>query len=280
MTGLSLLLLPFMLRAATGLIVASLALSPVGVAALALNLAGLRFTLMHLGLLGAAAGLAGGVDPFLAGMTFIAGGSLLFGPVADWVKLDVGQTSSLFMTGSLAAAFLLLYKADVPAMEAFSIFTGSILTLTPRDLAVLSLFGAGVLAVLGLWYWELNLMLFDQELAAALGVRASAFRYAVLALLGLAIGACLKLVGALMVDALLMLPAMAALPLARNLKHALVLSSFFGLISSTLGIVASLQWDLPISASVAMAGVLVLAASQGVRSIWRLRSSSAARTSA
>jgi zinc transport system permease protein len=267
MSRLELLALPFMQKASISLLVASASLSLLGIVVVVLNMAALRFALMHLGLLGATVGLTTGLDPLMSGMAFITGGSLLLGPVSDRVKLDVAMTSALFMTGSLAASFLLLYKANIPAMDAFSIFTGSILMLTVRDTLIAVALGLGVVLVMLLWYWEINLVLYNRDLAAALGVNTSAVYYSLLVLLGLAIGVAMRLVGALMVDAIIIIPALAALPNARSLKQAMLLTSAFGVVQSMLGILAAVLWDLPISATVAMVGVLLLVVSQALNNL-------------
>jgi zinc transport system permease protein len=271
MSYLEVLALPFMQKAAISLLVASASLSLLGIVVVVLNMAALRFALMHLGLLGATAGLTTGLDPLMCGMAAIAGGSLLLGPVSDRVKVDVAMTSALFMTGSLAVSFLLLYKANIPAMDAFSIFTGSILMLTTRDVLTTVGLGLGVVLVMCFWYWEVNLVLYNRDLAAALGVNTTALYYALLVLLGLAIGVAMRLVGALMVDAIVILPAMAALPRSRSLRQAMMLTSGFGVLQSTLGLLAAVVWDLPISATVTLVGVLVLLGTQLCRAVPRLR---------
>ena len=262
MERLSLFALPFMQRATVSLLFASATLSLLGIVVVVFNLAALRFALMHLGLLGATTALIGGLDPLVCAMISITGGSLLFGPVSDRAKLDVGMTSALFMTGSLAVSFLLLYKANIPAMDAFSIFTGSILMLTHRDVMITIALGLLVVLVMSIWYWEVNLVLYNKQLAAALGVRTGLVHYSLLVLLGLAIGVAMRIVGALMVDAIVLLPATAAIPRSRSLKQAIVRTALFGVLQSAIGLVTAVVWDLPISATVTLVGVLLLAGSQ------------------
>lgn len=262
---LALFSMPFMVKASLSLIAASTMLSLLGVVVVVLNLSALRFALMHMGLLGATAGMVAGISPLAGGMTSITVGSLLFGPLAKRVKLDLSIVTALFMTGSLAVSFLLLYKAGVPAMDAFSIFTGSILMLSTADVLTSFALGLCVVCVFVAFYWEINLVLYDPELAAALGVKADLVYYSLLVMLGLSIGIAMRLVGALMVDAILVLPAMAALPRARSLKHALVLTSVYGGITSVLGLLAAVTWDLPISATVAATGVAVVIVQRSTR---------------
>ncbi|NLN19241.1 MAG: metal ABC transporter permease [Firmicutes bacterium] len=269
MSQFSVLTLPFMQRAVVALVFSSMTLSLLGIVVLVFNLAAVRFALMHMGLLGATVGLATGTDPTMAGLAAITGGAFLLGPVSDRTRLDTGAASAFFMTGSLAIAFILLYKANIPAMDAFSVFTGSVLMLTPTDMWTLLLLGTCVVLAMVIWYWEINLVLYNRDLAAALGVNTRLIYYVLLVFLGLAIGIAMKLVGALMVDAIVLLPAMVALPLSRSLRQALLLTSLIGGASSMVGIAASLTWDWPISASVTIAGVLAVFVGQMVQYVIR-----------
>lgn len=265
MSKLELLFMPFMQRAVIGLIFASMTLSLLGIVILVLNLTTIRFSLMHLGLLGATVGIVSGVDALLSGLIAISAGSVLFGPVSDRTRLDVGPVSALFMTGSLALTFLLLHKANIPAIEAFSIFTGSILALTAQDLGITLALGVAIVFIMIVWYWEINLILADRELAEISGVRATSIYYMLIALTGLAIGVSIRLIGALMVDAIMLLPAMIAMPLARSLKGMMVFTSLFGVLISVSGLIAAVWLDLPVSVSVALAGVITLGITQLIR---------------
>ena len=128
-------------------IVAGGTFSLLGTVVVTLNLTTIRFALMHMALLGAACSLALNQQPVVGAVVAIVVGSLLLGPLSDRMKMDAGLTSALFMTGSIAAAFILFYRARVPAMEAFGLFTGSILAMTETETWVILIVGTVVLAV-------------------------------------------------------------------------------------------------------------------------------------
>ena len=88
-------------------------------------------------------------------------------------------------------------------------------------------------------------MLYNRDLARALGVPADAVYYVLLGLVGLAMALAIRLVGALLVDALILLPAMAALPLARSLGQALGLAALFGFFTSLGGWARAWPWTCP-----------------------------------
>jgi ABC-type Mn2+/Zn2+ transport system permease subunit len=110
-------------------------------------------------------------------------------------------------------------------------------------------------------YREIQLVLLNRDLAQVLGVPVDAIMTGMFVLLGIGIATALRLVGALLVDAIILLPAMAALRFARNFGMALVLSSLFGLTTTIGGFLVALFFDLPVGASAAMVSTLLLAIS-------------------
>jgi len=250
--------LPFMRRAVVALVLAGVTFPVLGVLIVNLNLQVIRCALMHVGLFGGAVALVAGADPLLGGLGGVALASFLLGPIGDRSKANVSAAAGLIMTGSLALSFVVFYKTGVPAMEAFNLFAGSVLMLQRRDLVLTSVLALIIILVVVRWYRDIQVILFDQSLAEALGVPEKAIRYTLLTLVGLAIAVAMRLVGALLVDALFLLPAMAALRVGKNLREAFLWSSLLGLVTAVGGTAVSVGVDLPIGASVATAGVVVV----------------------
>lgn len=250
--------IPIIQRAVLTLLAAGTTFSLLGVFIITLDLTVIRFALLHVGLFGAAVAAVVGWDPLLGGIAAIVAAAVLLGPVGDRFKLTPSSVSAFFMTGSLAGAFILFYKAGIPTMEIFSLFAGSVLTVRPLEAWGTAALGLAICLVLVIAYRELQAVLYNRDLATALGVPTQAVYYGMLGMIGIAIALAIRLVGALLVDALILLPAMVALPLARSLGQALVLAGFFGLLTSLAGVTASLAFDWPIGASVGLAGVCLL----------------------
>lgn len=263
--------IPLIQRAVITLIVAGATFSLFGVFIVTQGLTAIRFSLLHVGLLGSAIAVAFGREPLAGGILAIVLVSLSLGPLSERFKLTPGAVSAFFMTGSLAAAFILFYEAGLPAMEIFSLFAGSVLTVRPIEAWSVAAVGMITVIAVTLLYRELQAVLYNRDFATALGIPTRAIYYGMLTMTGIAIAIAIRLVGALLVDALIILPAIAALPLARDLKQAFILSSLFGLLSSVGGVSASLAFDWPIGASVAIAGVVLLALMQGMIKPWLTR---------
>lgn len=249
---------PLFQKAFLGCLLAGVGLSPLGLVVLHLNLTTIRFALMHVALLGAAAAMVFGVSPQAGAMAGIVIASLLLGPAGDYIKVDTGITGAVFMTGSLGLAFLLFYKAGIPAMDAFALFTGNILALTNTDLWFIAGLTTVIIAVFSLFYREIQMVLYDPELAESLGVPVKMFRNGLLLLTGLAIGISIRIVGALLIDAAVLLPAIAAMTVSRSLKGTLILSGACGILAQVGGLAAAMVFDLPSGASITLSAVLIL----------------------
>ena len=83
--------------------------------------------------------------------------------------------------------------------------------------------------------------------------------YLIVFVLGITVAVSMRLIGALLVDALVLLPAIAARMIARSLKQMFLLSSLFGLISGVGGLFLSLAVDIPSSSAIILFASLIIA---------------------
>ena len=149
--------------------------------------------------------LAGGLVAALlvAGATARAQGS----SVSEDSAVGVFTVAAMAL-GVVALGFV---KTNV---DLFGLMFGNILTVAPVDLLILGAATAAVLAALAAFFRPLLLASVDEEGAQVAGVNTGAMRLLVLVLVGVAVVVALKVVGILLVSALLVLPGAAARPLA------------------------------------------------------------------
>lgn len=245
-------------RSAIGLLIGAVSLPVVGVFIVGLDIIAVRFAVMHVALLGIAVGMLTGLDPMLCGL--VACG-LAGAGVAPLARRPTGLPGAmgLLMTFAIAGALLVLSVSGVNATGAFALLWGSILATRTVDLVVL-----GVIAVVvhGL-FWrkrrELGLVLFDRELALCSGVNADRLVLVLLVVTAVAIGGAIRLTGALLVDALTLLPALGARNLGHALRSMVVWAIILGLLGNVLGFVLALAIDQPLGpVLVLVAGALTL----------------------
>ena len=252
---------PFMQHALIAVVFAGISFPMIGVFTISLNLIPLRFAMMHIALLGGAIGLFLKLDPLLMGLLFCALSSLALGPISERMKLGLGTLSGYFMTLTLALAFILIYKADIHILQAFNILWGNILSLTKWDLILVGGISLLILGMITLFFKEIQTVLYDREVALAVGIPDKAFYYLIVFVLGLSIAVSMRVIGALLVDAFILLPAMAANIVSRSLKQTFFFSSLFGLISGITGLYLSFLLDIPTSSAIILVASLIIALS-------------------
>ena len=259
MNFLQTLAFPFMQHAIIAVLFAGVAFPLIGVFILSLNLIPLRFAMMHVALLGGAVGLFLNIDPLLTGLLLCALSALALGPISERTRIGLGTVSGYFMTLTLALSFILFYRGNIHLIQAFSILWGNIFALTAWDLVIIGIVSLSLLSLILLFFKEIQAILYDRDVALAVGIPERALYYLIVFMLGLTIAVSMRMIGALLIDAFVLLPAMAASMLARSLKQSFVLSSLFGLVSGMSGLYLSFKFDIPASATIILVASLIIA---------------------
>jgi zinc transport system permease protein len=164
------------------------------------------------------------------------------------------------MVLTIGVAYAVVYRAGVPAKDTLAILWGNIFALTYVDMAVTGGFCLVSFVFVATFFQQLKAMLFDSEIAFTSGVNEALLQRAVLILIGVTVAFSLKLVGALLLDSLLLLPAIVATFFARSVRSLFVLAGVFGLAASLGGFLLALQVDIPASSAVTIVAALLFAA--------------------
>jgi zinc transport system permease protein len=250
---------PFMQHALIAVFFAGIAFPLVGVFIVSLNLIPLRFAMMHVALLGGAVGLFLNIDPMFMGLLLCAATAIALGPLSERTRIGLGTVSGYFMTVTLALSFIIFYKGNIHVIQAFSILWGNIFALTAWDLIIIVIVSLLVMGLIIFFFKEIQAVLYDRELALAVGIPEKGLYYVIVFMLGLTIAVSMRMIGALLVDAFVLLPAMAANIVSRSLKQTFILSACFGLISGLSGLYASFAFDLPASSCIILVAACITA---------------------
>ncbi|QFG22285.1 metal ABC transporter permease [Actinomadura sp. WMMB 499] len=240
----ALLGLPSVRLAVAALLLGSVALPVVGVFIIGLDIWPVRFAMMHVALLGSALGMLAGLDPLVCALVLCA---LTGGALAPLARAPAGLSGAmgLLMTLAIAAALLVLSMSGVNANGAFELLWGSILATRPGDVAVLGVLAVAVPALFWARRRDLALLLHDRELAVCSGVPVGPLTVVLLMVIAVAIAGAIRLTGALLVDALTLLPALAARRLGRSLTSMAAWAIGLGVAFNLGGFALALLFDLP-----------------------------------
>jgi zinc transport system permease protein len=212
----------------------------------------------HVAFAGVAAGYLLGISPVLSGIVFAILGAIAI----EWLRSRGGtlgdQALALVFYSGIALGVVMLSSAGRLDVNLFKFLFGSILTVTWADLWVVTALGAAALATIAILYRGLAGVVLDEEGSRVAGVRVGLLNMVVAVLAALTVGISMRIVGILLIAALMVLPVSAAQPLAWSLRSTLGLSMAIGLGSVLVGLTVSYYADLP------PGGTVVLVAASAV----------------
>jgi zinc transport system permease protein len=211
----------------------------------------------HVAFAGVAAGILLDVAPVLAALV-----AAVLGGVAIELLRSRGGTAGdqalalVFYTG-IALGVVLVSSAGALNVDLFQYLFGSILTVTRADLVLIATLGAVGLATVGLLYRALAGAVIDEEGARVAGVPIGALNVAVAALAAVTIALSMRVVGILLVAALMVLPVSAAGRIAWSMRSTFLLSMAIGLGSALAGVMISYYADLPPGGTIVLVAAAV-----------------------
>ena len=266
--------LTLLVTASLGAVLAGLSCSIVGVFVVRLNMASIGFCMSHAAFAGAAFGVLIEIDPLITAMLFASVAAIFLAPVANRAKLNTDVVIGIIFSLMIALAFIFLNLSPGEAASgaALRILWGSIFAISEYDVLYLAILSAVILGFVVLFYKEILALLFNKKLAEAAGVNTYAFMLVIVFMTGLAVSLSLKLVGGLLVYALIINPTSTAYQFFWDFKKIMIYSPVIGMLSCAAGFVFSLETDFPIGASIVIVSALALAVSIAVSPKRRLRS--------
>lgn len=250
---------PFFQRAAVATFCAGIACSVIGVLVVTMRISFLGVCMSHAAFAGALLGLVLGVSPAICAVILSLVAAGILGPLADRGDFSPDTAIGIVFSSALGVSFLLLSLIPGPKTEALALLWGSVLTVTPGNLYLLATVAVAASTMVGLFFKEIQTVVFNRELARSLGMPATAVFYGILVLSGLTTTASLNAIGGLLVFALIVNPAAAAYQLTYSLKRMFVISAALGVASGWLGLVLSWYLNLPTGALIIVASCALFA---------------------
>ena len=226
-------------------------------------------TFAHTALAGVGLGLLFNFSPILGAAGVAAIASLGIERIIEKSKLSNDAIQAIFLSGGLALAVLLTHLQDSSTIGFKAYLFGSLLTVTWTE--VLLLLGAlvGVSLILYKSYWPLLLISVNEPLAKAKGINTNFYKTLLSLLTALIVSLSLKIVGALLIGALIVLPVLTAAQFAKSFKQTLILSVFCSAIFVSSGLVLSYFLDVPSGSSIVLLSILCFIVSLLLRSVSR-----------
>jgi zinc transport system permease protein len=205
----------------------------------------------HISFGGIALGLFLGVNPLLTALIV----AILSVLAIDYMRRHGLAQSDSAIAVMLAVGFstglILISLAGGFNVDLFSYLFGSILTISTMDLVIITSLSLISIAVVGFFYKEMLSITFDEEASRLMGIPVDLFSTILNILVAVTIVLSIKVVGMILVAAILVIPGLTTLQLGINFKGTIIAAILVGIISIVVGVFTSALFN------VAASGVIV-----------------------
>lgn len=221
------------------------ALSPlIGIFLVARKYSMIVDTISHVSFAGIAIGLFAKINPFITALITTIIASLGIERLRIGKKIAGESALSLFLSGSLAVALILISLKKGFNANLFSYLFGSIVTVTQTDVMMISILAVIVGASLYILRKELIYTSFDEEVAHVSGVKTKKVNTIFILMTASTISLAIPIVGVLLTSALMIIPVLTALQFKKGFKQTLIYAEIASILSVLGGILLSFYLDL------------------------------------
>ncbi len=252
---------PYLLHAWLAGLAMTLATGPLGCFVVWRRLAYFGDTMAHASLLGVALALLSNLN--LPVSVFLVAGLLAVLVLAGTRdgRIESDTMLGILAHGTLALGLVVVALAAPTQLDLMRFLFGDILALSQADVVRIAGVSALVLAVI-IYYWrQLVMMTLHADIARVEGIAVTRLRFVLMILLAAIVASAIQLVGALLITALLIIPAAAARFWAHTPQHMAGLGVGVGMLSVSAGLVWAYQADLPAAPAIVVVTLILFSAS-------------------
>ncbi len=177
-------------------------------------------------------------------------------------KIKGDAAIAMISVGALALGYLLLNifsaSSNVSGDVCTTLFgSTSILTLSQTDVLLCVLLACVVLLVFILFYHKIFAVTFDEDFASATGTNAKAYNTLIAVVTAVVIVLAMNLVGALLISALIIFPALAAMRIFKNFFSVIISSAVIAVVCAVIGIFIAILYGTPVGSTIVAANIAV-----------------------
>ena len=205
-----------------------------------------------------------GINPVLGALFFTIASALGMGLVIKRTRLPEDTAIGILWAMGMALGIIFIGLAPGYAPDLFSYLFGNILTVPAFDLMLMLILDAVIIIIALLLYKEFLLLSFDEEFSTIAGVPTERLYLLLLCMIALTVVVLIRVVGIILVIALLTIPAALARQFTHSLKKMMLLSILAGAVFTFSGLWLSYLLDLASGATIILVGGIVLSISFGV----------------
>jgi zinc transport system permease protein len=222
-------------------------------------------TLSHASLAGIAIGVALNIDPLLTAALAAVFGALIIEGLRSRTSAGGESTLALVLSGSLALSVVVMSAVGSFNASILSYLFGGITTVSESE--VISILIASVLVTIFIIFAfeRLFLLSFDEEIASSQGLKTTFLNLSLALSTAIVVAVGMRVVGVLLIGALMVVPVLAAMQLGRGFKATTLAAMFISVLSVILGIITSYYLDLATGGTIVLFAVSAFLATSVVK---------------
>jgi zinc transport system permease protein len=213
----------------------------------------------HLAFAGVSAGLLLGVWPVAAALAVAVVGAVSIERLRARGRTSGDLVLALFFYSGIAAGVVLAGASGGLDASVLSYLFGSVLTVSVSDAWTVVGLGLAIVAIVAVIGRAVFAIVLDEEAARVAGLPVDALNTALAALAAVTIVAAMRVVGLLLVAALMVLPVATAQVVARSFRGTVVIAVSIGVIATVLGLAVARWWALPAGGTIVLVAAVAFA---------------------
>lgn len=198
------------------------------------------------------------INPIYVGMGFSVIGSVFVEQLRRLYRSYSEIAIPIIMSGGVGLGVVLISAADGFNVDIAGYLFGNILAVRVDELQAILLVASITLFILILFRKELFALSFDEENAVLTGVNRPLVNFLFIVIVALVIASAIRVVGILLVSALITLPVAAALQHTNSFRQTVLFSILYGELSVILGLVAAYTFDLASGGAIVLVSIVIL----------------------
>lgn len=242
----------FMQRAFIAAILVSVACGAVGTYVVIKRIVSLSGAISHAAFGGVGLGYFLGVNPVVAAIPFSIAAALSMGAVREKVNVSEDTAIGILWSVGMALGIIFINLRSGYAPDLFSYLFGSILTVGTTDLYIMLVLDVVILATVFVFRREFLAVSFDEEFSRVVGLHSTLINMLLLALIALSVVVLMKVVGIILLIALLAIPAAICKQYTYDLGKLMASSTVTGAVLTSLGLILSFTFNLSSGATIVL----------------------------
>jgi zinc transport system permease protein len=240
----------FLVRAVVVGVLVSLCASLLGVSLVLKRYSMIGDGLSHVGFGALAIATALNVAPLTVSVPVVIAAAFLLLRLSENSKIKGDAAIALFSSGALAIGVVIISQTTGMNTDVCNYLFGSILAMSKADVYLSVVLSIVVLILYVLFYNTIFAVTFDETFARASGAKAGMYNMLIALLTAVTIVLGMRMMGAMLISALIIFPALTSMRICKTFKSVTVCSAVVSLVSFFIGIVLSYLFAIPTGASI------------------------------